>query len=102
MASKQKYECFRCRDNGYPSTMVYLAGKDEQGKTIYVEEDGIGHIHKIRQQQPQSRQPQSQQQQQQQQSTDSINPMPLLRLMDAKMDRIIALLSNMDSAENNV
>jgi hypothetical protein len=26
--------------------MVYLAGKDESGKTVYVEEDGTPHLHK--------------------------------------------------------
>lgn len=44
--SRKPYECFRCRDNGYPDTMVYLAGKDGQGKTVYVEEDGTPHQHK--------------------------------------------------------
>lgn len=102
MASKEKYECFRCLDNGFPNTMVYLAGKDKQGKTIYVEMDGTGHTHKTSQQ-PKSPQMRSQQQHQQQQlSPDPPSPMPLLRLMDAKMDRIIALLSKPDSAENNV
>ena len=41
--------------------MVYLAGKDDQGKTVYIEEDGSPHVHKLAQQQ----QPQQQQQEQQ-------------------------------------
>jgi len=31
--------------------MIYLAGKDEQGKTIQLEEDGTKHIHKTQQKQ---------------------------------------------------
>jgi hypothetical protein len=30
--------------------MVYLAGKDEQGKTIQLEEDGTRHVRKEQQQ----------------------------------------------------
>lgn len=48
MASRKPYECFRCRDNGFPNIMVYLAGKDEQGKTIQLEEDGMTHQHKYK------------------------------------------------------
>ena len=44
--SRKPYECFRCRDNGFSNTQVYLAGKNEQGKTVYVEEDGAPHQHK--------------------------------------------------------
>ena len=36
------------RDNGYANTMVYLAGKDDQGRTIQLEEDGTKHVHKGR------------------------------------------------------
>ena len=36
--------------------MVYLAGKDEQGKTIYIEEDGMTHRHKTKEQAQQSQQ----------------------------------------------
>jgi seryl-tRNA synthetase len=49
--SRKPYECFRCRDNGFPNTQVYLAGKDEQGKTIQLEEDGTKHVHKTQQKQ---------------------------------------------------
>ena len=50
--SRKPYECFKCRDNGYANTMVYLAGKDESGKTVYVEEDGTPHLHKTNKQGP--------------------------------------------------
>ena len=46
--SRRPYECFKCRDSGFPNTMVYLAGKDDQGKTIQLEEDGTKHVHKGR------------------------------------------------------
>jgi hypothetical protein len=44
--SRKPYECYYCRDHGFPDTMVYLAGKDDQGKTIQLEEDGTEHVHK--------------------------------------------------------
>jgi len=66
--SRKSYECFRCRDNGYPNTMIYLAGKDEQGKTIQLEEDGTKHLHKLKDQQLQQLQQQQTQPQPQLQS----------------------------------
>jgi hypothetical protein len=66
MASRKSYPCFKCRDNGFDSVMVYLAGQDEQGKTIQLEEDGTRHVHKEQQQVQQHEQLQQQQQQQQQ------------------------------------
>lgn len=51
--SRKPYECFRCRDNGFPGVQVYLAGKDNQNKTVYVEENGHKHIHKTKEQQQQ-------------------------------------------------
>jgi len=51
-----------CKNNGFPGTQVYLAGKDDQGRAIRLEEDGVTtHVHKTRLA--------SQQQQQQQQQT---------------------------------
>lgn len=52
MARKQIYPCFKCRENGFPNTMVFLAGKNNEG-TIYIEEDGTAHQHKQKQQQRQ-------------------------------------------------
>ncbi len=46
MASKQLYPCFACRKAGY-EIPVYLDGKDEQGHTKYLNEDGTRHIHKV-------------------------------------------------------
>lgn len=99
MASKSKYECYRCIDNGWPGTMVYLAGKDDQGKTLYVEDDGTAHQHK---------QKQGQQQESQTSTTEGANnPMPLLRMIDAKLERVITLLVEKEKfrlaqANNNV
>jgi hypothetical protein len=50
--SRKPYECYYCRDHGFPNMMVYLAGKDENNRTIQLEEDGSKHIHKVKQQQP--------------------------------------------------
>jgi len=48
--SRKQFECYYCRDHGHPNTMVYLAGKDEQGKTIQLEGDGTRHVHKVKSQ----------------------------------------------------
>ena len=50
MASKQTFECFVCKRNGFPETRVYLDGKTEDGKTIYKNEDMSPHQHKRQQQ----------------------------------------------------
>jgi hypothetical protein len=41
--SRKSYEFFRCRDNGYPLTIVYLAGKDGQDKALQLEDNGTRH-----------------------------------------------------------
>lgn len=45
MASKQTYPCFACRKAGY-EIPVYLDGKDAEGRTKYLNEDGTKHVHK--------------------------------------------------------
>ena len=63
MASKNTWECFVCKANGFPGTLVYLAGKDAQGRAIRLEDDGTTpHVHK-------SKVPSQNQQSQQQQQT---------------------------------
>jgi hypothetical protein len=92
MASRKPYECFRCRDNGFPNTMVYLAGKDEQGKTIQLEEDGTAHRHKSKEKGQPKQQPA------QQQSTGSAAAATIMteniamKIINAKLDRIINIL----------
>lgn len=44
MASKQTYPCFACRKAGH-EVQVFLDGKDEQGRTKYLNEDGTRHTH---------------------------------------------------------
>lgn len=61
MASKQTYECYVCKRNGFVDVRVYLDGKDENGKTVYKNEDMSPHSHKQLSPQPkkeqQSKQP---------------------------------------------
>jgi hypothetical protein len=86
--SRKPYECFRCRDNGFPNTQVYLAGKDEQGKTVYIEEDGTAHQHKIKQEQQQSPG-----------STTLVTEPTVMKIINAKLDRIISLLEPQKNQE---
>lgn len=46
MASKQTYECYVCKRNGFADVRVYLDGKAADGKTIYKNEDMTPHQHK--------------------------------------------------------
>jgi hypothetical protein len=84
MTSKQTYPCFACRKAGF-EVQVFLDGKDEQGRTKYLNEDGTSHFH-----QGSSQTQQQEQSQPQQQSKDEI--MPLLKTMNAKLDRLISEL----------
>ena len=89
MASKQTYECFACKNNGFPAVMVYLAGKDPNGRAIRLEEDGVTmHIHK-------TKVPSQQQKQLQEQakgSTTVVTEPTATKILNAKLDRIISLL----------
>ena len=90
MASKQTYECFACKNNGFPAVMVYLSGKDPQGRAIRLEEDGITmHTHKTK---VPSQQHQQLQQAQQQGSTTVVTEPTATKILNAKLDRIISLL----------
>jgi hypothetical protein len=60
MASKSTYVCFTCRDNSYPGVQVYLDGRDEAGKTKYLNSDMTRHIHREKVQQQQAQQLQQQ------------------------------------------
>lgn len=95
MASKQKYECFTCRDNGFPGVLIYLAGKNAEGKAIRVEEDGSAHVHKTKQQQEAAQLPEQQSHQAQQQglgSTTIVTEPTSMKIINAKLDRIISML----------
>ena len=87
MASKQTYECYVCKRNGFPETRVYLDGKTEDGKNIYKNEDMSAHSHK------QHQQPQQHPEQQ----IDFKSLQSALKadygMINAKLDRLIALLN---------
>jgi hypothetical protein len=101
MASKSTYECFACKKNGFAGVRVHLDGKTESGQTIYKNEDMSPHYHQQRsstaeevvhqgtQQQPQS------QSQQKQGSTTVISEGKLLKMVNAKLDRVINLLETL-------
>lgn len=86
MASKQTYPCFACRKAGH-DVQVFLDGKDEQGRTKYLNEDGTRHTHLGSGQQ-------TQEQHQQQGSTTVVTEPPSLKIINAKLDRIIELLES--------
>lgn len=78
--------------------MVYLAGKDDQGKTIYIEEDGIAHRHKTKgehlTQQQQHQQPAATNSSSTVGTTDITegSTITTIKVINAKLDRIINLL----------
>ena len=46
MSTKKTYECFVCKNNGFPNVMVVLAGKDEHGRPIRKDPIDEGdHVH---------------------------------------------------------
>lgn len=87
MASRNTYECYVCKKNGFPETRVYLDGKDANGKTIYKNEDFSPHQHKQAKQEQQT-QPQPKA------STTIVTEPTSLKIINAKLDRIIALLES--------
>ena len=68
MGSRKSYPCFACQKSGYEDIIVILDGKDNQGRTKYLNEDGTKHTHLGSSYQQQSQQ-QPQQKLQQQAST---------------------------------
>ena len=85
MASKQTYPCFACRKAGY-EIPVYLDGKDEQGRTKYLNEDGTKHIHKAK---ADTRPNQNHLDQETSFDNRALNS--LLVSMDSKLDRLLNL-----------
>ena len=87
MASRNTYECYICKKNGFPETRVYLDGKTEDGKTIYKNEDLTPHQHKSEAESPQNRAQKS--------SFDTVVTEPTsLKSINTKLDRIIELLES--------
>ena len=87
MASRKPYEFYVCQRNGFNGVMVYLAGKDENNKTVYLEEDGTPHLHKTNKQGSSTVVTTN--------STLSTGPTTTsLKIINAKLDRIITLLES--------
>ena len=97
MASRKTYPCFVCQKAGHDEVLEFLDGKDEQGRTKYL--NGIRHTHlgsSQQQTQPQSTTlPTHQQLQQQGHGSTTVIPsseLMQLKIVNAKLDRIISLL----------
>jgi hypothetical protein len=92
MASQRTYECFACKRLGFSGVLVYLDGKDDEGRTKYLNKDMTSHIHQgipISTQQPPS----------QQISKEEI--IPLLRIIDAKLDRLLTDVSGNNEEDDD-
>lgn len=81
MASRWKYECYACKRLGMAGVLVYLDGKDSEGNTKYLNTDMTFHTH-------QSKTATDHQQAEQQQQTKG-EILPLLRDINAKLDRLL-------------
>jgi hypothetical protein len=90
MASRRTYTCFVCEKTGH-QIQVFLDGKDEQGRTKYLNEDMTIHTH-LGSSQPM--QQQQTQEQPQQGSSTIVTTEPTSLKINAKLDRIIALLES--------
>jgi hypothetical protein len=89
MASRRTYECFQCRDKGFPNIMVFLDGKDDQGKTKYLESDGqTRHIHQGSSTTPLQQASTTVVTQ----ATNESRVLNIVNMISAKLDRVIALL----------
>lgn len=99
MASRKTYPCFACQKTGHDDVWVFLDGKDEQGRTKYLNEDGTIHTHlgssQLQTQQQPTTKPTHQQLQQQGQGSMtaiSVSEATQLKIVNAKLDRILSLL----------
>jgi hypothetical protein len=80
MASRWKYECYACKRLGMAGVLVYLDGKDSEGNNKYLNTDMTFHTH-------QNKAATDLQQAEQEQTNGEI--MPLLRDINAKLDRLL-------------
>jgi hypothetical protein len=76
MTSKQLYPCFACRKVGH-EVQVFLDGKDEHGRTKYLNEDMTKHTHLGSSNNS---------------SSNSSSSSATMSTLNDKLDRIIALL----------
>lgn len=94
MASKQTYPCFACRKAGH-EVHVFLDGKDEEGRTKYLNEDGTRHTH-LRSSLQQQQQPEQKKDSSSSQiDIDSLQSALKANfdMINAKLDRLTSLLS---------
>ena len=104
MASRKPYECFRCRDNGFPNTMVYLTGEVDQVRKLFTSKK-MERLTDIRQERRDTYDDNNQQPIQLlllfQQLTPTVaacgttnitESSPAIKVINAKLDRIINLL----------
>jgi hypothetical protein len=84
--SRRTYDCYVCEKQGFPNVWVHLAGKTADGKTIYLEADGVtAHRHKFKE----SGRNNSSEQAQTDTTADTI--ISLLREIDGKLNRLLAI-----------
>ena len=91
MSGKGPYECYSCKNNGFPGEMVFLAGRDEKGRAIRQQEDGSAHIHK-------SKVPSQQQQitQQQQETIATASLKDLHKVQDSIAVNVSTFVTKLD------
>jgi hypothetical protein len=94
MASRKTYTCFVCQKAGH-DIQVFLDGKDEAGHTKYLNEDMTRHTHLGSSLQ----QEQQLQSQQSQGSTTVVTEPTAMKIINAKLDRIISLLESQKKQE---
>lgn len=100
MATRQSYPCFSCRKAGH-EVQVLLDGKDSEGRTKYLNTDGTKHTHvdvnqvsAVSSANVQKNVPLSQQEEHQQSSTTVVTEPTSIKIINAKLDRIISLLES--------
>lgn len=83
--SRKTYNCYICEKNGYPDERVHLAGKDANGRTIYLEPDGVtAHQHRRKEGSTSSAQPTIT-------PTTAETIISLLKDIDSKLNRLLAI-----------
>lgn len=81
--SRKTFECFVCQKQGF-TERVYLAGKDSNGRTIYLEPDGVtAHQHKFKRSGQLNGQAQN--------GTTKDEIISLLKEIDSKLNRLLAI-----------
>jgi hypothetical protein len=105
MATKSTYPCFACRKAGF-EVQVFLDGKDDQGRTKYLNEDGTRHYHQgasstasevLAQHGHQAQPPR-----QQEQGPQMGDLMLILKLLTQKVDQVLDLLKEQQQEKESM